>query len=60
MGGVRTAEDAIEFMMAGADAVGVGTAIFSNPHCLLDIIDGMDAWLDRHGIADVSSIVGVM
>lgn len=60
MGGVRTAEDAIEFMMAGANAVGVGTAIFSNPHCLLDIIDGMDAWLDRHGIADVSSIVGVM
>ncbi len=60
MGGVRTAEDAIEFMMAGANAVGVGTAIFSNPHCLLDIIDGMDAWLDRHGIADVSSIIGVM
>jgi len=60
MGGVRTAEDAIEFMMAGANAVGVGTAIFSNPHCLLDIIDGMDAWLDRHGVADVSAIVGVM
>ena len=60
MGGVRTAEDAIEFMMAGANAVGVGTAIFSNPHCLLDIINGMDAWLDRHGVADVAAIVGVM
>ena len=60
MGGISTAEDAIEFMMAGANAVGVGTAIFSSPTAPLAIVDGMNAWLDRHGIASVSEIVGVV
>ena len=60
MGGITTAEDAIEFMMAGANAVGVGTAIFSSPTAPLAIVDGMNAWLDRHGIASVSDIVGVV
>ena len=46
--------------MAGANAVAIGTAIFSNPGCLVEIIDGIDAWLDRHGIANVNDIVGVM
>lgn len=60
MGGITCAEDAIEFMMAGANAIAVGTAIFSNPGCLMQIIDDMDAWLDRHGVAKASDIVGVM
>lgn len=60
MGGICTAADAIEIMMAGANAVGVGTAIFSNPNCLLEIVDGMEAWLDQHGVADVNDIVGVV
>ena len=60
MGGIYSAADAIEFLMAGANAVAIGTAIFSNPGCLVEIIDGIDAWLDRHGIANVNDIVGVM
>jgi dihydroorotate dehydrogenase (NAD+) catalytic subunit len=60
MGGIYSAADAIEFMMAGANAVGVGTAIFSNPGCLVDIIEGMAAWLESHGIAHINDIVGVM
>lgn len=60
MGGIATAEDAIEFMMAGASAVAVGTAIFSNPAGLVDIVDGMERWLDQHNIPDVQDIVGVM
>lgn len=60
MGGITCAEDVVEFMMAGANAVAVGTSIFSNPGCLVDIVDGLDRWLDAHGIADVNEIVGVM
>jgi dihydroorotate dehydrogenase (NAD+) catalytic subunit len=60
MGGVTTAEDAIEFLIAGADAVGVGTAIFSEPDCLISIIDGIDRFLDTHHIAHVSEIVGTL
>ena len=60
MGGIRCAEDVVEFMMAGANVVAVGTATFADPSCLVRIVDGLDAWLDRHGIADVSEIVGVM
>ena len=60
IGGISTAEDVVEFMMAGANAVAVGTAIFSDPSCLVRIVDGLDAWLDRHDIADVNDIVGVM
>ena len=60
MGGIRCAEDVVEFMMAGANAVAVGTAIFADPSCLVRIVDGLDSWLDKHGIADVSEIVGAM
>ncbi|MBN2451817.1 MAG: dihydroorotate dehydrogenase [Lentisphaeria bacterium] len=58
MGGIATAEDAVEFILAGADAVGVGTAIFSDPGCLVRIVDGISAYLDRHGIAGVRELVG--
>ena len=57
MGGIMTGEDAIEFMMAGAKAVQVGTAHFANAYAMPEIIAGMDAWLNAHGIADVNSIV---
>jgi len=60
MGGIRCAEDVIEFMMAGANAVAVGTSVFADPSCLVRIVDGLNAWLDRHGIADVSEIAGAM
>ncbi len=58
MGGIQSAADAIEFLMAGADAVGVGTAIFADPGCLVRIVEGINAWLDRHGARSVREIVG--
>jgi len=60
MGGVSTAADAIEMMIAGADAVGVGTAIFRDPGCLLEIVDGIDRYLDAHGIAHVAELVNTL
>lgn len=57
-GGIRTGEDAIEFLMAGATAVQVGTATFANPRALVDVIEGVEAWLWANGIEDVNEIVG--
>jgi len=58
MGGITTADDAVEFLLAGADAVAVGTAIFSDPSSLMAIVDGIDDYLDRHGFASVRDVVG--
>jgi len=60
IGGIRTAEDAIEFMIAGATAIQVGTATFVNPRAALDIIAGMEKWLADKGITDVNDIVGTV
>ena len=60
MGGIRTAEDAVEFMLAGATAVSVGTANFFNPRATIDIIEGMEAYMDRHGIADIRELIGAV
>ncbi len=60
MGGIRTAEDAIEFMMAGATAISVGTATFTDPSAPVEIAEGIGRWLDDHGVASVKDIVGVM
>ncbi len=60
MGGITCAEDAIEFMMAGARAVQVGTANFTNGNSMPEIISGMDRWLNNHGIKDVNQIVDVL
>ncbi|MDD6213248.1 MAG: dihydroorotate dehydrogenase [Clostridiales bacterium] len=56
MGGIASAEDAIEFLMAGASAVSVGTANFHNPTVTLDIIDGIQDYMDRFGFTEVSQI----
>ncbi|UDQ99176.1 dihydroorotate dehydrogenase [Lentisphaerota bacterium WC36G] len=58
MGGIMTADDAIEFLLAGADAVAVGTAIFTDPHAPIKIIEGIDEYLERHGCNSVSEIIG--
>ncbi len=58
MGGITCAEDAIEFLMAGAKAVQVGTANFTNPNAMPQIISGLNTWLDGHKIADINEIVG--
>ena len=60
MGGISSGKDAIEMMMAGASAVQVGAAIFTDPYAPLKIIDGMNRWLDDHGIASVREIVGTV
>ncbi|MBR6872655.1 MAG: dihydroorotate dehydrogenase [Ruminococcus sp.] len=60
MGGVSTAEDAIEIMMAGASAVQVGAAIFRDPYAPVKIIDGINEWCDQNGVKSVSEIVGTV
>ncbi len=58
MGGIMSWEDAIEFMMAGATAVQVGTANFVDPNAMIGIIDGISGFLDRNGYDDVREIIG--
>ena len=60
MGGITCAEDALEFIIAGAAAVQVGTANFSDTLAMPKIIAGMNAWLDAHGIADVNELRGTL
>lgn len=60
MGGIMTGEDAIEFMLAGASAVAVGTAIFADPYAPLKVIDGINSYLDKHGFKSVSEIIGLV
>lgn len=58
IGGIRTAEDAVEYMMAGASAVQVGTANFFDPRVTMKIIDGLKDWCVAHGVAHIESIRG--
>ena len=60
MGGISTAEDAIEMMMAGASAVQVGAAIFRDPYAPVKIIRGMDEWCESSGIKSIKEIVGTV
>ncbi|MDD4816677.1 MAG: dihydroorotate dehydrogenase [Victivallaceae bacterium] len=58
MGGIATGADAVEFLLAGARAVAVGTATFGDPYAPLKVIRGINDYLDRHGIGAVSEIIG--
>ena len=58
LGGIMNAADAIEFLMAGATAVEIGTANFIDPTTTIRVIDGMNEWLDSHGVKDVHEIIG--
>ena len=60
MGGITCAEDALEFIIAGASAVQVGTANFTDTLAMPKIINGLNSWLDNHDIADISEICGVL
>ncbi len=60
MGGIRTAEDALEMILAGADAVAVGSAFFTDPFAACRIIDGISAYLAENGFASVSELVGAV
>ena len=54
------AEDALEFLMVGATAVEIGTANFIDRAVTIKVIEGMNEWLDRHGVKDVNEIIGVI
>lgn len=60
MGGIATAEDAIEFMLAGATAVSVGTANFRNPAVTMEIVDGMRQYMERYGVEDINQLIGAV
>ncbi len=60
MGGITCAEDAIEFFMAGASAVQVGTANFTDPYAMVKIIAGLNAWCDSHGVQNISELTGTL
>lgn len=60
MGGIMNAADAIEFMLAGASAIQVGTAIFKDPFIPIQIIDGIKEYLERHNLKSASDLVGAL
>lgn len=60
LGGIMNAEDALEFLMAGATAVEIGTANFIDPAVTIKVRDGIDSWLEKHGCKSVQEIIGVI
>ena len=60
MGGISTAEDAIEFLLAGATAVSVGTANFFNPYATVEIADGIEDYMRKYGVEDVNELIGAV
>lgn len=58
MGGIMCAEDALEFIMAGASAVSIGTANFHNPKVTLEVIEGMKEYCEKNGVKDINELVG--
>jgi dihydroorotate dehydrogenase (NAD+) catalytic subunit len=60
IGGIATAGDVMEFLIVGARAVQIGTANFVNPSALMDILDGMEAYLARHRLANISDLIGTL
>lgn len=58
MGGIQNAEDAIEFMMAGATAISVGAANFINPYATVEIVEGIEQFMKEQNIADIRDIIG--
>ena len=60
LGGIMNAADAIEFLMAGASAIEIGTANFIDPTTTIKVIDGINEWLDNHGIKDIHEIIGCL
>jgi len=57
-GGITTASDAIEFIMAGASAIQVGTASFANPRAPLDVLEGIEQFMKKEGVKDIAELIG--
>ena len=60
LGGISTAKDAIEFLMCGATAIEIGTANFLDPAISIKVRDGINDWLDQHGVHDIHDIIGCL
>ena len=60
LGGIMNATDAIEFLMLGATAIEIGTANFIDPTVTIKVLDGINEWLDSHGVSDIHDIIGVI
>lgn len=60
MGGIANAEDAIEFLLAGASAVAVGAMNFVNPYTTVEVVEGIEAYMERYGIEDVTELIGAV
>ncbi len=60
MGGVQSAEDALELILAGATAVSVGTANFTNPTATIDIINGIQDYMENNGVEDINELIGAV
>jgi dihydroorotate dehydrogenase (NAD+) catalytic subunit len=60
MGGIVTGEDAIEFILAGATAVAVGTANFIRPDASVQVVEGIQAYMDRYGVKDIKELIGAV
>ncbi len=60
LGGISTAKDAIEFLMCGATAIEIGTANFLDPAVSIKVRDGINDWLDQHGVHDIHDIIGCL
>ena len=60
MGGIMTAEDALEFILAGATAVSIGTANFINPDTTIQVIEGIEAYMKKYGVEDIHELIGAV
>ena len=60
MGGITTAEDAMEFILAGATAVSIGTANFSNPMATVECVRGIERYMKRHQVEDINDLIGIV
>ena len=60
MGGIMTAEDALEFILAGATAVSIGTANFINPDTTIRVIEGIEAYMKKYGVEDIHELIGAV
>ena len=60
MGGIANAEDALEFILAGATAVSVGAMNFVNPYTTVEVVDGIEAYMKRYGVEDINSLIGAV
>ena len=60
MGGIANAKDAMEFILAGATAVSVGTANFNNPNTTIEVVEGIEDYMARHNVEDINDLIGIV